>query len=107
MSRNRNRPDGLSASFIGIVFVVAVLWWLRWIILAVLVTTAVVLATRWFLRWQAQRHAAELARLDAIRQRAELQNDQVLRGDPAGFFGQYPVPDPELIPAWYAPDYQA
>ncbi|MGH3561941.1 MAG: hypothetical protein ACRDTN_09130 [Mycobacterium sp.] len=101
MSRSRSQSDGSGASFIGVLIVVAVLWWLRWIILAALIIAAVVITTRWFLRRQAQRREAELARLDAIRKRADIQHAQILRGDPAGFFGQYPLPDPELIPAWY------
>lgn len=101
MSRNRGQSDGSGGSFIAVLVIVAVLWWLRWIIVAALVTTAVVLASRWFLRRYSQHRAAELARLDEIRQRAETQNAQVLRGDPHGFYGQYPLPDPELIPRWY------
>lgn len=86
---------------LAILVVVAVLWWLRWIILVALAVTVIVVITRWFGRRQARHRAAERARLDAIRNRAEIENAQVLRGDPAGFFGQYPLPDPELIPAWY------
>ena len=59
----------------------------------------------WALRWLVLRYlahlAAERARLDGLRRRATIQDSQVLRGDPAGFFGEFPLPDPELIPAWY------
>lgn len=89
------------AGLFAVVVVLALLWWLRWVILAVLIIAGIGYATRWFVRWHAQQLAAERARIDAIRQRAELQNEQVLRGDPAGFFGQYPLPDPDLIPRWY------
>lgn len=101
MSRNRYRSDGSGASLLAILVVVAVLWWLRWIILVALIGTVIAVSARWLLRRQARHRAAERVRLDAIRNRAEIQNAQVVRGDPAGFFGQYPLPDPELIPAWY------
>ncbi|MEO8815310.1 MAG: hypothetical protein ABI307_15335 [Mycobacterium sp.] len=99
-SRRSSQSDGGGALF-GIFMVIALLWWLRWIILAVLFGTAIVFAARWFLRWHAELRATELARNTALRQRAETENAQVLRGDPAGFFGRYPLPDPELIPRWF------
>lgn len=101
MSQNRNQSGGAGAAVILICAVLAILWWLRWIILAAAVIAGVVIATRWALRTYAQHRDAELARLAAIRHRAEIENAQVLRGDPAGFFGQYPLPGPELIPRWY------
>jgi hypothetical protein len=104
MSRSRDQSDGAGATIVGILFICALLWWLRWIILAGLLVTGVVVTTRWFLRRQAQRRNAEFARVDAISKRADIQHAQILRGDPVGFFGQYPLPDPELIPAWYAID---
>lgn len=100
-SGSGSKSDGGGAVLFAIFVVIAVLWWLRWVILAGLVLTGVVLGIRWLLRRQAQRRAAESARVDALRQRAEIQNAQVLRGDPHGFFGQYPLPNPELIPRWY------
>lgn len=98
-SRSDNQSGG-GASF-AILVLIAVLWWLRWIILAGLVITGAVLGTRWLLHRHAQLQAAKFARVAALRQRAEIQNAQVLRGDPRGFFGQYPLPDRELIPRWY------
>jgi hypothetical protein len=106
MSRSRSQSDGDGASVIGILFVLGILWWLRWIILAALVITGVVVLTRWFLRRQSQRRDAEWVRIDAIKKRADVQNAQILRGDPAGFFGHYPLPERELIPAWYTIDQQ-
>lgn len=100
-SRKGNRPDNEGSVLFAILVVIAVLWWLRWIILAGLVISGAVLGTRWLLRRRAQWRTAENARADALRRRAELENVQVLRGDPHGFFGQYPLPDPELIPRWY------
>ncbi|OHV03806.1 hypothetical protein [Mycobacterium talmoniae] len=96
-----SRRDGSGTAAFGVLLIVAILWWLRWFILAAVVITVVVLTTRWVLREYAKHRDAERARLDAIRRRAEIENAQVLRGDPAGFFGQYPLPDPELIPRWY------
>lgn len=78
-----------------------VLWCLRWVIVAVVVIAVLVVVARQLLRVYTAHRADELARRTAIRQRAELQNAQVLRGDPRGFFGQYPLPDTELIPRWY------
>lgn len=91
---------------LAILFVVAILWWLRWFILATAVITVVVLLIRWAWRTDVRHRAAEEQRLAAIRRRADIQNDQILRGDPAGFFGAHPLPDPELIPAWYTIDNQ-
>ncbi|GFG72212.1 hypothetical protein MSEN_39320 [Mycolicibacter senuensis] len=87
----------------AVILVLALLWWLRWVILAGVVITVAVLVTRRLMRSYAEHRAAELGRLQAIRHRAELQNAQVLRGDPQGFYGQYPLPHPELIPRWYRP----
>jgi hypothetical protein len=101
MSRSRSQSDGAGAGLFGVAFVFAILWWLRWIILVALVITVVVVITRWVLRKHAEALAAEQARHDAISRRADLQHAQVLRGDPAGFFGGYPLPDRELIPSWY------
>lgn len=99
MSQNRNQSGG-GAAFAILLFI-AILWWLRWFILAAIVITVVVIVTRWALHTYAQHRAAEWARVAAIRHRAEIENAQVLRGDPAGFFGHYPPPDRELIPRWY------
>lgn len=92
--------EGDGAAF-AVIVVLALLWWLRWIILTAAVIWATVWITRWFLRRHARCRAAEQARADALRHRAEVQNAQVLRGDPHGFYGQYPLPHPELIPRWY------
>lgn len=100
-SRKGSQSDSEGSVWFVIVVVIAVLWWLRWIILAGLVISGAVLGARWLLRRLAQRRAADYARAEALRQRSEIQNAQVLRGDPHGFFGQYPLPDPELIPRWY------
>lgn len=100
-ARRSSSSDAGGGVLFAIFLVIALLWWLRWVILAGLVIAGIVYATRWFLRWQEQQRAAEQARIDALRKRAEIQNEQVLRGDPAGFFGAYPLPDPELIPQWY------
>lgn len=99
MSTSRGSQSGRSV--FAIIVVLALLWWLRWVILAGAVITLAVLATRRLLRSYAAHRDAERHRLQAIRHRAELQNAQVLRGDPHGFYGQYPLPDPELIPRWY------
>ncbi|SRX94776.1 hypothetical protein MSP7336_03037 [Mycobacterium shimoidei] len=37
--------------------------------------------------------AARDAVQDAVRRRADRQHAQLLRGDPAGVYGEYPVPD--------------
>ena len=100
-ARRSSQSDAGGGVLFAIFLVFALLWWLRWVILAGLIITGIVYATRWFMRRQAQRQAVEQARIDAIRKRAVVQNEQVLRGDPAGFFGAYPLPDPELIPQWY------
>lgn len=100
-NRNRSQSDSGGSAWFAILVVIALLWWLRWAILAGLLITGAVLATRWLLRRQAAHRATEAAHLNAIRTRAEIENSQVLRGDPAGFFGQYGLPDPELIPEWY------
>ncbi|HTM85657.1 MAG TPA: hypothetical protein VL179_12305 [Mycobacterium sp.] len=100
-SRGSGSSDTGGSVLFAILIVIAVLWWLRWVILTGLAVSGVVFGTRWLLRRQAGRRAGEQARVDAVRQRAETQNAQVLRGDPHGFFGQYPLPDPELIPRWY------
>jgi len=97
---NRKQSGSNGAGF-GVLVFIAVLWWLRWLILAGAVITLLVIVTRRLMRNHAAYRAAELNRLHEIRQRAEFQNAQVLRGDPHGFFGQYPLPDPELIPRWY------
>ncbi|WP_046301528.1 hypothetical protein [Mycobacterium sp. UM_Kg27] len=97
-----NRKQSASGgSAFAVLFVLALLWWLRWLILAGAVITLAVFVTRWLVRSYAAHRATELNRLREIRQRADVQNAQVLRGDPHGFFGQYPLPDPELIPRWY------
>lgn len=100
MSRRRQSNDNAGAGF-GLLLIIALLWWLRWFILAAVVITLLVLVTQRLMRAHAQHRATESARVAAIRQRAEIENAQVLRGDPRGFFGQYPLPDPELIPRWY------
>jgi len=99
---SRNQSGGAGAGF-AVLLLIALLWWLRWLILAGVVVTVVVLIARRLIRSYAAYRAAELNRLSEVRQRAELQNAQVLRGDPRGFFGQYPLPDSELIPRWYKP----
>jgi membrane protein implicated in regulation of membrane protease activity len=99
MSKRRQSDSG-GAGFAIIVFL-ALLWWLRWLILAAALFALVVIVTRWLVRGYAEHRAAEQGRLQAMRQRAEIQNAQVVRGDPHGFYGQYPLPDPELIPRWY------
>lgn len=96
--RKQSNADG--AGLVILVFI-AVLWWLRWLILAGAVITLLVIATRLLARTYLAHRAARLDRLHALRQRAEFQNAQVLRGDPHGFYGQYPLPDPVLIPRWY------
>ncbi|OBK86370.1 ABC transporter ATP-binding protein [Mycolicibacter sinensis] len=98
--RKQSSSDG--TGFAILVFI-GLLWWLRWVILAAVVIALAVIVTRWLTRRYAAHRAAEQARLREIRQRAELQNAQVLRGDPHGFYGQYPLPDRELIPRWYRP----
>lgn len=95
--------SGGGGSVFAVLLLLALLWWLRWLILAGAVITAAAIVTRWLMRSYAEHRAAEQSRLQAIRHRAEMQNAQVLRGDPRGFFGQYPLPDPELIPRWYRP----
>ncbi|MEB3070058.1 hypothetical protein [[Mycobacterium] vasticus] len=97
---NRKKPDNDLAGFALLVFV-AVLWWLRWVILACLVIFGVGWLIGWVIQRWLQARDAEHARLDALRQRADLENAMVLRGDPRGFFGHYELPDPELIPRWY------
>ncbi|MEB3021456.1 hypothetical protein [[Mycobacterium] crassicus] len=97
---NRKQSDS-DGTGLGILLFLGLLWWLRWLILAGVVITLLVIAARRLLRWYAARRAAELKLLREIRQRAELQNAQVLRGDPHGFYGRYPLPDPDLIPRWY------
>lgn len=97
------KQSGSGGTAFAILLVIALLWWLRWVILAGAVITALVIVTRWLWRRHAAHRAAEFTRLREIRQRAEFQNAQVLRGDPRGFYGQYPLPDPELIPRWYKP----
>jgi uncharacterized membrane protein len=99
-SRNSSDAEGSGAVF-GVLFILAILWWLRWIILAAVLVTVVVWLTRLVVRHYQEHRDADQARLAAIRRRAEIQNAQVRRGDPAGFFGRYPVPDRELIPTWY------
>lgn len=98
--RGGQSPGGGSAAF-GVLFIIAILWWLRWFILAAAVIALLILVTRWLVRVHAQRSAIERGRLEAVRRRCDTQNTQVLNGNPAGFFGEYPLPDPELIPAWY------
>lgn len=85
----------------AIIVFLALLWWLRWFIVAGAVIAVLVIVVRRLLRSYAVRRRAEGDRLQAMRQRAEIQNAQVLRGDPHGFYGQYPLPDQELIPRWY------
>ncbi|MGB3285760.1 MULTISPECIES: hypothetical protein [Mycobacteriaceae] len=102
MSTSSGSQSGRSV--FAVILVLALLWWLRWVILAGVVITLAVIVARWLLRSYAEHRAAELARLQAIRHRAEIQNAQVLRGDPQGFYGRYPLPDPELIPRWYRVD---
>mgnify|MGYP001126290306 CR=1 FL=1 len=97
---NRQRSASSGTGF-GILLFIVLLWWLRWLILAGAVITVLVIVTRRVLRSYAAYRAAEVSRLSEIRQRADIQNAQVLRGDPHGFFGQHPLPDPELIPRWY------
>ncbi|MBS9535505.1 hypothetical protein KIH27_18120 [Mycobacterium sp. M1] len=97
----RGRESGAGGGFFAVFLLLALLWWLRWVILAGLVMTALWFAVRWLVRRQRQHRAAEHDRIDAIRRRAITENYQVLHGDPAGFFGQYPLPDPDLIPRWY------
>lgn len=97
---NRQQSASNGTGFAILLFIV-LLWWLRWLILAGAVITVLVVVTRRVLRSYTAYRAAELSRLGSIRQRADVQNAQVLRGDPHGFFGQYPLPDPELIPRWY------
>lgn len=97
---NRKQSGSNGTGFAILVFI-ALLWWLRWLILAGAVITLLVIVTRRLMRSYTAYRAAEWTRLSEIRQRADVQNAQVLRGDPRGFFGQYPLPDPELIPRWY------
>ncbi|MGB3892996.1 hypothetical protein [Mycolicibacter sinensis] len=99
----KGKQSGSSGTGLAILVVIAVLWWLRWLILAGAVIALAVIVTRWSVGLYAAHRAAEQARLRDIRQRAEIQNAQVLRGDPHGFYGQYPLPDRELIPRWYRP----
>ncbi|WP_409428277.1 hypothetical protein [Mycobacterium sp. SMC-11] len=95
------KQSGSTGTGLAILLFIALLWWLRWLILAGAVVALLVVVTRRLIRSYAAHRAAELNRLREIRQRADVQNAQVLRGDPHGFFGQYPLPDPELIPRWY------
>ncbi|MDD7811552.1 hypothetical protein PP713_03115 [Mycobacterium sp. CSUR Q5927] len=97
----KGKQSGSGGTGLAILVLIAVLWWLRWVILASAVIALMVIATRWLMRSYTTHRAAEQARLREIRQRAEFQNAQVLRGDPHGFYGQYPLPDRELIPRWY------
>lgn len=97
---NRKQSGSNGTGFAILVFI-ALLWWLRWLILAGAVITLLVIVTRRLMRSYTAYRAAEWTRLSEIRRRADVQNAQVLRGDPRGFFGQYPLPDPELIPRWY------
>lgn len=99
MSRSKRPDDG--GRGLAIIVLLALLWWLRWLIVTGAVIAVVVIVTRRLIRSYAAHRAAEQARLREIRQRAEFQNAQVLRGDPHGFYGQYPLPDRELIPRWY------
>lgn len=98
--RSRKQSDSGGAGFAILLFI-ALLWWLRWLILAGAVIALLVIVTRRLMRSYTAYRAAEASRRSEIRQRADVQNAQVLRGDPHGFFGQYPLPDPELIPRWY------
>ncbi|OBG40430.1 hypothetical protein [Mycolicibacter heraklionensis] len=97
---NRQQSASNGTGFAILVFI-ALLWLLRWLILAGVVVALVVVVTRRLMRSYAAHRTAERNRLREIGQRADVQNAQVLRGDPHGFFGQYPLPDPELIPRWY------
>ncbi len=97
----KRKQSGSTGTGLAILLFIALLWWLRWLILAGAVVALLVVVTRRLMRSYAAYRAAELNRLREIRQRADVQNAQVLRGDPHGFFGQYPLPDPELIPRWY------
>lgn len=99
----QGKQAGSGGTGLAILVLIAVLWWLRWVILAGAVIAVAVIVTRCLIRRYAAHRAAEQARLREIRERAELQNAQVLRGDPHGFYGQYPLPDRELIPRWYRP----
>lgn len=96
--RRQSNSDGAG---LVILVLIAVLWWLRWVILTAAVIALVVVLARWSVRLYHAHCSAERARLREIRQRADIQNAQVLRGDPHGFYGRYPLPDPELIPRWY------
>lgn len=99
MSKSRgSQGDG---ALFALLVVLALLWWLRYVILAAAAVAALVFVIRWLIQAYAAHRAAEQDRHDALRLRAEVQNAQVLRGDPHGFYGQYPLPDPELIPRWY------
>ncbi|OBK89036.1 hypothetical protein A5649_01300 [Mycolicibacter heraklionensis] len=97
----KRKQPGSTGTGLAILLFIALLWWLRWLILAGAVVALLVVVTRRLMSSYAAHRAAELNRLREIRQRADVQNAQVLRGDPHGFFGQYPLPDPELIPRWY------
>lgn len=96
----RKQSNGDGAGLVILVFI-AVLWWLRWVILACAVIALAVIVTRLLVRSYLAHRAARLDRLHALSRRAEFENAQVLRGDPHGFYGQYPLPDPTLIPRWY------
>ncbi|WP_024440958.1 hypothetical protein [Mycobacterium sp. UM_WGJ] len=97
---NRKQSGSNGTGFAILLFIV-LLWWLRWLVLAAGVITLAVIVTRRLMRSYTAYRAAEVSRLREIRRRADVQNAQVLRGDPHGFFGHYPLPDPELIPRWY------
>ncbi|MGV0747571.1 hypothetical protein [Mycolicibacter minnesotensis] len=97
----KRKQSGSTGTGLAILLFIALLWWLRWLILAGAVVALLVVVTRRLMSSYDAHRAAELSRLREIRQRADVQNAQVLRGDPHGFFGQYPLPDPELIPRWY------
>ena len=96
--RRRSDTDGKS---VAILLLLVLVWWLRWLILTGAVIALLVFVTRRLVRSYLVHRANRLDRLREIGQRAEIQNAQVLRGDPRGFYGQYPLPDPELIPRWY------
>jgi hypothetical protein len=83
----------LIGAVFGISLVLIVLWMLKWWIIGALSVYLFFRAVGYLERRNARLRATQAAANALLIERADAEHELTMRGDPRGWYGQYPVPN--------------